>query len=88
MIAFYYIHFCVIFYLEESCVIYRVDNTETETKSNYNLNYVNIYNINMSLFLLILSVYAEALTVSYVPKTCTHPPRPAMSGIAHDSACN
>jgi hypothetical protein len=42
----------------------------------------------MSLFLLILSVYAEALTVSYVPKTGTPPPRRELSGIAHDPTYN
>ena len=42
----------------------------------------------MSLLVLILSTYAEALTVSYVPKTGTPPSRRELSGLAHDSTYN
>jgi hypothetical protein len=42
----------------------------------------------MSLLVLILSTYAEALTVSYVPKTGTPPPGRELSGFAHDSTYN
>jgi hypothetical protein len=42
----------------------------------------------MSLFLLILSIYADALTVSYVPKTATPPPRRELPGFAHDLTYN
>jgi hypothetical protein len=39
----------------------------------------------MSLLVLILSVYVEALSVSYIPKTGTPPPRRELSGLAYDS---